>query len=258
MFVSIKHHGMQWSIRNVSLQDILPLRALFLQENNFQIRYDARHRRGWTDSYLISQNDHPVGYGSIAGKKEHADRDSLFEFYLLPPYRHQASPIFSDLIQLTQVTEITCQTNDTFLCSLTYQFTGNIQAEAYLFSDHHVTNYQLADTAFRKRTDDEVIPGYQPDQMGSYILLQEQEIVATGDFYLHYNPPFADLWMEVKESHRRKGIGTYLLQELKKECYLAGRVPAARCNIDNMASKACLLKAGLQLAGCMISGEVKK
>lgn len=247
---------MQWTIRKVELQDILPLRALFLQENNFQIRYDARHRRGWTDSYLISINNRPAGYGSIAGKKEHTDRDSLFEFYLIPPYRQLAAPICSDLIRLAAVTDITCQTNDLFLCSLTYQFTKNIQAEAYLFSDHHVTHFHLPDTTFRKRTDAEVIPGYQPDQMGSYILIQEQEIVATGDFYLHYNPPFADLWMEVKESHRRKGIGSCLLQELKKECYLAGRVPAARCNIDNAASKASLLKAGLQVVGSMISGDV--
>jgi hypothetical protein len=35
------------------LKDIQSLRALFLQETNFQIRYDSCHERGWTDSYLL-------------------------------------------------------------------------------------------------------------------------------------------------------------------------------------------------------------
>jgi len=48
-----------------SLEAILPFRNLFLQENNFQIRYNACHERGWTDSYIITYNDAKIGYGSI-------------------------------------------------------------------------------------------------------------------------------------------------------------------------------------------------
>jgi hypothetical protein len=33
-------------------------------------------------------------------------------------------------------------------------------------------------------------------------------------------------------------------------------VPAARCNIENIASKATLLKAGLAIAGYMLMGDV--
>ena len=31
------------------------------------------------------------------------------------------------------------------------------------------------------------------------------EVVGTGGFLLHYNPPFADLYMEVREDARRRG-----------------------------------------------------
>ncbi len=55
--------------------------------------------------------------------------------------------------------------------------------------------------------------------------------------------------MEVKEDSRRKGYGAYILQELKKESYKSGRIPAARCNIINKVSKATLLKAGLRVCG---------
>jgi hypothetical protein len=55
---------------NATLQDIQSFRALFLQETNFQIRYDACHARGWTDSYLLKIDDVAVGYGSIKGNSE--------------------------------------------------------------------------------------------------------------------------------------------------------------------------------------------
>ena len=57
-------------------------------------------------------------------------------------------------------------------------------------------------------------------------------IVATGGIATHYNPPYGDLFMEVDEPHRRRGYGSYLIQELKRACYEMGRVPAARCNVD--------------------------
>ena len=90
---------------------------------------------------------------------------------------------------------------------------------------------------------------------GEYVLERKGEVAATGG---HYNKPFADLYMEVKKNSRRIGLGSYLLQELKKECYLSGRIPAARCNIENMASKATLIKAGLRICGFMLTGRVKK
>jgi GNAT superfamily N-acetyltransferase len=62
--------------------------------------------------------------------------------------------------------------------------------------------------------------------------------------------------MEVHQDFRRQGIGSFILQEIKKECYRAGRVPAARCNLSNDASKATLIRAGLAIAGNMITGEV--
>lgn len=247
---------MPYHIRKTPLEEILFLRSLYLQENNFQVRYDARHRRGWTDSYLISLDDRAVGYGAVAGKQDHAHRDSLFEFYVLPSFRAMAAAMFVDLVRLAGVADVTCQTNDRFFTQLVYRFAVSLRAEAYLFSDHHVTDLRPAGLDFRKRGDGEVMEGYDAGQMGSYVAVREGRIVGTGDFYLHYNPPFADLWMEVMAAERRQGIGSFVLQELKKECYLAGRVPAARCNIDNAASKACLLKAGLEVAGCMVSGEV--
>jgi GNAT superfamily N-acetyltransferase len=110
---------------------------------------------------------------------------------------------------------------------------------------------------FRKRQKGDIFFDHKSEPDGDYVLVYNNKVVASGGFLLHYNMPFADLYMEVKEDFRRKGFGSFLIQELKKECYLAGRVPAARCNIENIASRATLLKGGLKVAGFMLIGEVK-
>jgi hypothetical protein len=64
--------------------------------------------------------------------------------------------------------------------------------------------------------------------------------------------------MEVREDRRRRGFGTLVLQEAKKACYLAGRIPAARTSIDNLGSRATLARAGLRVSGFMLMGAVKR
>ena len=85
---------MELNINKVSLKEILYLRNLFLQENNFQIRYNACHERGWSDSYLFNFNNETIGYGSVKGKGNLNDRDTVFEFYLIPSFRNLSSTFF--------------------------------------------------------------------------------------------------------------------------------------------------------------------
>src|SRR6185312_7850035 len=92
---------------------------------------------------------------------------------------------------------------------------------------------------------------------GGYYLQQDGEVVATGGFFLNNNKPYADIYMEVKEPFRRRGFGSLIVQELKKEIYKLARVPAARCNIDNKASKPTLLKAGFKVCGARLKGAIK-
>ena len=240
-----------------NLKDILPLRGLFLQETNFQIRYNACHERGWTDSYLLKVGGIDVGYGAIKGQ-ERNDRDTIFEFYLIPSFKKCAAPLFRELISASGVTYIECQSNDRLLSAMLYEFARDIRSDAVLFEPHSVTEYKIPDSVFRLRRADDQIFEHTVEPTGDYVLEVRQEIVATGGFMLHYNVPFADLYMEVRKDCRRQGYGTYILQELQKACYLAGRVPAARCQIKNFASRAALMKSGLRVCGFMQIGNVRK
>jgi predicted GNAT family acetyltransferase len=50
--------------------------------------------------------------------------------------------------------------------------------------------------------------------------------------------------MEVAEPFRMRGLGCYIVQELKRVCYELGSIPCARCNTGNVASRKTLQKAG--------------
>ncbi len=117
------------------LKDILPLRILFLQENNFQIRYNACHERGWTDSYIILIDGQKIGYGSVKGNENLSDRDTVFEFYIIPSFRKQSSNAFLKLLIISRVKFIECQTNDRLLTHLLYQYGHNISSDTILFEE---------------------------------------------------------------------------------------------------------------------------
>jgi len=238
------------------LEDILSFRALFLQEANFQIRYNACHERGWTDSYLLMIDDAEVGYASIKGR-ERSSRDTVFEFFVIRPFRKQSGLLFRKLLSASGATFIECQTNDLLLTSLLYHYAENIQADVALFEDYAVTEHAIPNATVRHRRDHDHIFGHKVEPVGDYVLALGSDIIATGGFMLHYNTPFADLYMEVRDDCRERGFGSFLLQQLKKECYLGGRVPAARCNLHNNASRATLIKAGFRVCGFMLTGHIK-
>lgn len=239
------------------LKDVLPLRALFLQELNVQIRYDACHERGWTDSYLLTHGGRNIGYGSVKGR-EIRDRDTVFEFYVIPAYRKLAGALFRELLAVSGAEYIECQSNDPLLSSLLVEHSRNVTADTVLFQDHSVTEHVIPGAMVRRRHRNDRIFEHRTEPVGEYVLALGDDVVATGGFLLHYNMPFADLYMEVREDCRRRGFASYLLQEVKKECYLAGRVPAARCSIDNAGSRGALTKAGLRMSGFMLTGILRE
>jgi GNAT superfamily N-acetyltransferase len=248
---------MKIEVIKTTLKDILLFRNLFLQQSNFQIRYNALHERGRTDSFLIRFETTPVGYGSVKGIELPSEGYTIFEFYIIPSFRYLSSSAFSELLNISLASFIECQSNDNLLTSMLYEFGQNINANVILFKDQISSSHFVDAISFRKRLDDDRIFEHKLEPIGDYVLDRNGEIVATGGFLLHYNVPFADLYMEVREDCRQQGLGSFLLQEVKKQCYLIGRVPAARCDIENIASRAALLKSGLTIAGFLLLGTVK-
>ena len=94
------------------------------------------------------------------------------------------------------------------------------------------------------------------EPVGDWAVESGGEVVATGGIMLHYNPPYGDIYMEVAAPHRRRGYGSYLVQELKRFCYEMGRRPAARCAIGNVASRRTLERAGMVPCAHIMRGKI--
>jgi hypothetical protein len=176
------------------LANIEFLRRLFLQENNFQIRYEARHHRGWTDSYVLKLDDFIAGYGAIAGRKIE-DRDTVFEFFVVKPLRNRSSELFRELLAASGARYIECQSNDFLLSSMLFEFSKTARADVILFEDYAVTEHIIPGVNVRPSRDQDQVFQHSSEPVGEYVLEFGNEVVATGGFLLPYNMPFADLYM---------------------------------------------------------------
>jgi GNAT superfamily N-acetyltransferase len=244
---------MQITIAKTSLTEITAFRNLFLQENYFQFIHNKCHDYGWADAYLFTIDGVKAGYGSVWGQNRREDRDTIFEFYLLKPYWKMAELVFQEFIEVSGVTWLECQTNDPLLSSMVYRFSENIHAESILFEEGFQSELYMPGVVFRKKTATDKVDG----DSGEYLLLFNDSVVADGGLMLNYNLPFADIYMRVKENERQKGYGSLIVQELKKEAYHIGRVPAARCNVKNYISRLTLMKAGFKTCGFLLLGGIK-
>jgi GNAT superfamily N-acetyltransferase len=241
-------------IVKTNLETIQAFRVMFLHENNFQFVCDKCHYYGWSTDWLFTMNGTVIGYGCVWGTDDRKARDTIFEFYILPPYRNLSPRVFSRFIEITGVIWIECQSNDLLFSSMLHEFSESIIPEAILFEEDVETHLHIPGVNFiRNPIDDD-----NPQHYGGYVLECNGEEVADGGFMTNYNKPYADIYMGVKEGHRGRGYGSLVVQELKKEVYKIGRVPAARCGANNHVSKATLIKAGFAVCGARLKGKIRR
>jgi GNAT superfamily N-acetyltransferase len=248
---------MKVTAKTISVEVIAGWRNLYRQEMNCQIIHDSIHSRpGWTKEYLLKVGDQVAGYGSIAVSGPWKEKPTAYEFYVLPQHRSRAFDLFETLLAESSAVGIEVQSNDPLITVMLHTFAENIESESILFHDRLATEHSPPGVAFRAASSADVAR-FLPHQEGAGFLLEaDGEIAGTGGILFHYNRPYGDIYMEVAEPFRRRGFGSYLVQELKRVCYDNGNVPGARCNQNNIASRKTLQKAGFVPCGQVLSGAV--
>jgi GNAT superfamily N-acetyltransferase len=245
------------TVRRTTLKAVLPWREKYRNEMDCHIVGDSHHRRGFTNLYLIRLNSRVVGYGCVA-KGKPLRKGELREFWVDPKLRGAALPMFRRLIAVARARYVVAQTNDRLLTLMLFDCTHRVKTNAILFHDRITTRLPARGARFRRTTaaDRERLFKHHAEPEGDWVLEVRGRVVATGGILFHYNPPYGDLYMEVAKSHRRRGYGSYLIQELKRVCYRMGKVPAARTGPDNLASRATLQRAGMLPCGRVLSGRL--
>lgn len=231
----------------VSLAEITRWRDLYREEMNCQVVHDSLHPRdGWTEEYLLASSGAPAGYGSIVVGGPWKGTRTLFEFYLLPEQRLRAFAFFECLREASRADGILVQTNDALLTVMFHAYARNVATEKIVFAEGITTHLTANGVTLRHRG--------EPDN--DWALEVDGTMAAWGGVLYHYNRPYGDVYMEVAEAFRRRGLGAYLVQELKRICNEQGSIPCARCNPDNIASRNTLQKAGFVLCAHLLTGSL--
>ena len=244
-----------------TLSTIQNLRDVYRHEMHCQVIHDSLHERpGWTTSYLLTVDGAPAGYGAVAHAGPWKDKPTIFEFFVLPTQRHRTFHLFSAFVAACGTRDVETQTNDPFLGPLIQTFCPSVVAESVLYEDRLTTSITIPGARVRPVTPDDAPEiGARRLVGGAKWLLQlDGEIAGTGGILYHYNRPYGDVFMEVAEPFRRRGLGSFLVQELKRVCYEGGSVPAARCNVNNAPSRSTLQKAGFSPCGNIVTGTVSE
>ena len=244
----------------VSLSAVAPLREAYRREMACQIVHDSWHARGFTRLFLLRDRGTVVGYGAVGGAPGDG-RDTLKELFVLPQHRANALALFHALASAGGARWVEAQTNDVLLTLMLYDCARDVSPGAILFAEGASDAAALpppTGVVFRRAEAGEVaraFPAFAPP-LGEWVLDAGGEIVASGGLLFHYNPPYGDVFMDVAAAHRGRGLGSYLVQELRRACRGMGRVPAARCQPSNVASRRALQKGGLLPCARVLRGRL--
>lgn len=212
-----------------------------------QIVHDSLHiRAGWTEPYMIDVDGVPAAYGSVLVGGLWAGSRMIFEFHAFPAYELRVFDLFNVLVEASRPTGIRCQTNDTLLTVMLHTYARDVLTEKIVFEDHASTTLSVDGAVLRHRA--------EPDS--DWALVLDGVVAATGGILYHYNRPYGDIYMEVAEGFRRRGLGSFLVQELKRICRHGGSIPCARCSPDNAASQRTLQKAGFWPCASILEGSL--
>jgi GNAT superfamily N-acetyltransferase len=245
--------------RPAAAPETLPLRTRLREEMQGQIVHDSIHRReGWTSSFLLEVGSAPVGFGSVAIGGPWKDKPTAIEFYVLPDHRPRVFQLFEAFLASSGARFLELQSNAPLLTEMALCYGRDIASEKVVFRDGATTAHPSGGAILRRVTPEQEVRACLEQRQGGgeWVLELEGKVVASGGILFHYNRPYGDVHMEVPEPLRRRGFGTYLVQELKRACYALGAVPAARCNTTNVASWRTLQKAGFVPVGHILIGVI--
>jgi GNAT superfamily N-acetyltransferase len=239
------------------LESILALRDMYRLEMSCQIIHDSIHSRpGWTHEYSLKIDGSIVGYGSVAVAGPWTQAPALYEFFVGQPYRSKLFELFTTLRVASAAPRMETQSNDVLTTAMFHTYAENTISESILFDDATKTSFVPDGATFRTATAEDGLDISSQQLPWHGVVEVDGSVAATGGILFHYNRPYGDIYMDVREEFRRRGLGTFIVQELKRVCYEGGFKPGARCRPTNVPSQRTLQRAGFVPCGHMLVGDL--
>lgn len=235
--------------RRVEYDEIVPFRRRFTEEAECQVVRDSILPRGLADSWLIERDSVAVGYGGIWNAHFPG---RLMEFWVDPAHRASTDELYRAVIRDGGATAVEAQTNLPGMIEPLQALGGTVLEENLLFEEGGATDLLLPGAVLRERCDTDAGPE------GDFVVEMGSQVVAAGGFLRHYNAPFVDLYLAVSGESRGRGVGSWLVQELRRVVREEGLVPSARCDRHNEASRRTLERGGLRECGRIVTCEVPR
>ena len=240
---------------------VLALRERYGAEMGCQIiHFQIYTRAGWTEMFALHAGGQLAGFGTKAVAGPWSERPTIIEFFVSPEERSHVFRLFEALLAQTGARHIETQSNGTMLANMLHAWSREVTTESILFEDKFKTDLPANGATVRQITPEAAIHAAIERRSGGgdWQLVVDSEVVGQGGILFHYNRPYGDLHMEIAEQSRRRGLGAYFVQELKRACRALGAIPSARCNPDNLASRYTLQKAGFIPCGHLLGGSITK
>jgi GNAT superfamily N-acetyltransferase len=240
---------------------LLALRERYSAEMRCQVVFYQIHMRGgWTETFALHADGVLAGFGTKAIACPWRERPTLIEFYVSPEQRAHVIKRFEALLAQTSARYIETQSNGTLLAHMLLAWSHEVVSESILFEDRFTTDLSANGSTMRQLTPEAEIHAAMERRSGRREgqLVLDGATVGQGGILVHYNRPYGELHMEITEPFRRRGLGAYFVQELKRACRALGAMPATRCNPNNLASRYTLQKAGFVPCGHLLTGSSTK
>jgi ribosomal protein S18 acetylase RimI-like enzyme len=224
--------------RRAEQSEIAVMRDHYRSEMSCQIVHDSIHRReGWTLEYVFEADDESIGYGSVAVAGPWKDKPTFFEFFVMPLHRLHAFRSFEIFLTIARPRFLEVQTNDPLSTVMALTYGREFATEKIVFQDNGPTGNLGNGALLRPLTSDADIRKAMSQRQGGgeWLLEVDGTVAGKGGICFITTSPTGYL-LEVNESFRRRGLGSYLVQELKRLAHEYGAIPCARCNPDNVAS----------------------
>lgn len=229
-----------------TLDEIRPLRERFVGAARCQIVRYSILPRGLADAWALSYGGATVGYAGVWNRHFPG---RVTEFHVESTARERVPELLLTLMRRTGAHEIETQTNLPLAARTLNALGREIRVENFLFRAGESNSLVLPGALVRRRRPDDDAPE------GEWVLELDGRGVAAGGFLTHYNAPWADLYYEVVPEARRRGVGSFLVQELRRLCEDAGHRAAARCDPANEASRRALVRGGMKPCGRLVVGS---